>query len=188
MSKIQVEVTQVTSWQRALDAARWTVRKESLNKEPSYNWKRKMLRAEHSPIRLVEYDIRITGIPYWVAMHFVRHHEGVHWFCSTQRDDRIIHDLSREKMPQDTPINVLMSVNAQALINISRKRMCTQAAQATREVWEAVIRALGKVDLAMVEACVPECIYRGFCPELKSCKWCDTKTYRERTNEYRGIE
>lgn len=185
---MQVEIKQVAPWSRALDAARWTVRKELTGKEPSAKWIWKILRAEHSPIRLVEYDIKLTGIPYWVAMHFVRHHEGVQWFCSTQRDDRIIHDISREKMSQDTPINVMMSINAQALINISRKRMCTKAAEATRAVWRAIIAELGKVDPVMQEACVPECVYRGFCPELQSCKWCDTEAYRERTNRYRGIE
>ena len=44
----------VTSWSRALNAARRTVGKSALKKEPSDSWKAKMLLAEHSPIRLVE--------------------------------------------------------------------------------------------------------------------------------------
>ena len=54
-----VEVTQETSWKRALDAARFTVGKEPLDKEPSDVWKANMLLAEHSPIRLVEFDIKM---------------------------------------------------------------------------------------------------------------------------------
>ena len=46
----------VTSWSRALNAARRTVGKSALKKEPSDSWKAKMLLAEHSPIRLVEYE------------------------------------------------------------------------------------------------------------------------------------
>ena len=46
----------VTSWNRALNAARRTVGKSALKKEPSDSWKAKMLLAEHSPIRLIEYE------------------------------------------------------------------------------------------------------------------------------------
>ena len=52
-----VRVEQVTPWLRALNAARWTMGKAPLNKEPSNEWKDKIIRAEHSPIRLVEFDI-----------------------------------------------------------------------------------------------------------------------------------
>ena len=40
----------VTSWNRALNAARRTVGKLALKKEPSDSWKAKMLLAEHSQI------------------------------------------------------------------------------------------------------------------------------------------
>ena len=48
-----VTVTQETSWKRALNAARRTIGKEPLDKEPSKSWKAKILLAEHSPIKLV---------------------------------------------------------------------------------------------------------------------------------------
>lgn len=66
----------VTSWSRALNAARRTVGKSALKKEPSDSWKAKMLLAEHSPIRLVEYEWTWEQIPQWVTVHFVRHHIG----------------------------------------------------------------------------------------------------------------
>lgn len=47
---------QVTSWKRALNAARTTVGKNILDKEPSDSWKAKMFLAEHSPIRLVTFS------------------------------------------------------------------------------------------------------------------------------------
>ena len=46
----------VTSWKRVLNAARRTIGKPSTDKEPSNSWKAKILLAEHSPIRLLEYD------------------------------------------------------------------------------------------------------------------------------------
>ena len=69
MSQVRVNSIQVTSWKRALNAARKTVGKKPLDKEPSDFWKGKMLLAEHSPIRLVEFDISIENIKQWVTTH-----------------------------------------------------------------------------------------------------------------------
>jgi len=33
---------------------------------------------------------------------------------------------------------------------------------------------------------VPECVYRGFCPEFKSCGYVDTPAYAEAVKRYRG--
>ena len=57
-----VTVTQETSWKRALNAARRTIGKEPLDKEPSKSWKAKILLAEHSPIKLVEYLISLKNL------------------------------------------------------------------------------------------------------------------------------
>ena len=46
----------VTSWKRVLNAARRTIGKKPVDKEPSNSWKAKLLLAEHSPIRLLEFD------------------------------------------------------------------------------------------------------------------------------------
>ena len=43
-------------WIRVLNGARRTVGKKPINKEPSNAFKRKILLAEHNPIRLLEYD------------------------------------------------------------------------------------------------------------------------------------
>ena len=64
-----VKATLATSWKRALNAARKTVGKQPLNKEPSDGWKAWMLLAEHSPIRLVEYDLSFEKIRQWVTVH-----------------------------------------------------------------------------------------------------------------------
>lgn len=168
-----IEIKQVTPWSRALTAARRTVHKRSLgDKEPTDEWKRKILLAHHSPIRLVEYDITIMGIPYWVAMHLVRHHEGVQFFVGTQRDDRVKNDCSRDELPQGTLVDMMISANAEALMNISAKRLCGQAAAETRKVWRAVVEELRHVDPVLAERCVPRCIVERGCNELKPCgRW-----------------
>ena len=98
MSKI-VRLEQVTSWKRALNAARRTIGKRPLNKEPSQEWEAKMLLAEHSPIRLVEYDWSWEEIKQWVTVHLVRHHEGCEKFVHSQRGDRRNLDIPRDELP-----------------------------------------------------------------------------------------
>ena len=94
---MKVEIVQETFWKRALNAARRTVGKEPLDKEPSDKWKDSILFAEHSPIRLVEYRISFKGIKVWIINHFVRHWLGFIPFVHSQRDDRRKLDIPRDE-------------------------------------------------------------------------------------------
>jgi hypothetical protein len=178
-------------WKRVLNAARLTAGKKPLDKEPSNKWKRKMLLAEHSPIRLVEYDGIWDFIKMWVTTHLVRHHVGVEKFVSTQRTDRNpdLMDLDRDDIPQGLENTMMISANAQGLINMSRKRLCSCASTETRQAWKALLEEIKKVDPILVEKCAPECIYRGFCPEFdKCCGYVNTEKYKEDLIKYRSIE
>lgn len=66
--KVKIENPKA-NWQRVLKASRKTVGKQSIDKEPSNQFKRQMLLAEHSPIRLLEYDIDIDDVQQWVTAH-----------------------------------------------------------------------------------------------------------------------
>ena len=80
-----------------------------------------------------------------------------------------------------------MTANAQAIINISRKRLCSCASVETREAWKQVLAAIKEVDPILVDKCVPECIYRGFCPEfIKSCGYANTKKFQLDLKRYRS--
>lgn len=48
---MKVKVIQETSWNRALNAARRTIGKTPIDREPSDNWKKMVIMAEHSPIK-----------------------------------------------------------------------------------------------------------------------------------------
>lgn len=188
MSKIS-RLTQITSWKRALNAARRTIGKEPLDKEPSQDWEAKMLLAEHSPIRLVEYDWSWEEIRQWVTAHLVRHHEGCEKFVHTQRGDRRDLGISRDELPQGSFNDMDMTANAQAIINISRKRLCNCASKETREAWKQVIEAIREIDPVLASKCVPECLYRGFCPEfMSSCKYSETLDFKKKLVEYRRTD
>lgn len=183
---------QVTSWRRVLNAARRTIGKEPLDKEPSDSWKAKILLAEHSPIRLLEYDWTWGDIMQWVTTHLVRHHNGTEKFVHSQRGDRraILEEYnvgSRNDLPQGALNDMDMTANAQALINISRKRLCSCASKETREAWKQVKAEIAKVDPILASKMVPECLYRGFCPEwMGSCGYSKTEKFEEDLKEYRN--
>ncbi len=191
MSEI-LRMEKVTLWKRALNAARRTMGKEPLDKEPSDSWKAKMLLAEHSPIRLVEFEWTWNDIKQWVTAHLVRHHEGCEKMVHSQRDDKraILAEYevrTRDKLPQGALNDMDMTANAQALINISRKRLCNCASPETREAWKQVKEAIREIDPIMADKMVPECIYRGFCPEfIKSCGYSNTLKYQEALKKYRN--
>lgn len=211
MSKVIRMESAKTDWTRVLNAARRTWGKTPLNKVPSDKFKRKILLAEHSPIRLLEYDFTIEGIRQWVTTHLVRHHEGCEKFVHTQRQDindsieRIVEKVvelmrqagmlkegwrERDYLFQGQENDMDMTCNAQAFINISRKRRCFGCpSKETREAWEAVMSYLKEVDPILESKCVPECIYRGFCPEFdRCCGYVNTEAYKKRLADYRRID
>lgn len=188
MSEI-VRLDQVTSWKRALNAARRTIGKAPLVKEPSKSWEAKMLLAEHSPIRLVEFDWTWKDIMQWVTTHLVRHHEGCEKFVHSQRGDRRVLPVPRNELPQGALNDMDMTANAQAIINISRKRLCSCASKETREAWKQVVEAIREVDPVLADKCVPECLYRGFCPEfMNPCGYSKTKKFEEDLQKYRSTD
>jgi hypothetical protein len=198
-------------WIRVVNAARRTWGKNPIDHEPSDKFKRKILLAEHSPIRLLEYDFTIEDIRQWVTVHLVRHHEGCEKFVHTQRQDinKEIENITgeiirickeegllrqgwreRDYMFQGEGNDMDMTCNAQAFMNISRKRLCYGcASEETRFAWQLVINALKEIDPILAEKCVPECVYRGFCPETdRCCGYVNTEGYKRRLEEYRKIE
>ena len=198
-------------WIRVVNAARRTWGKKPINHEPSNKFKRKILLAEHSPIRLLEYDFTVENIRQWVTTHLVRHHEGCEKFVHTQRQDintdienivqKVVQVLSnagmlndgwreRDYLFQGEGNDMDMTCNAQAFINISRKRLCIGCASPeTRQAWEIVIAMLKEFDPILAEKCVPECVYRSFCPEFdRCCGYVNTESYQKRLEEYRKIE
>lgn len=188
MSEI-VRLDQVTSWKRALNAARRTIGKAPLAKEPSKSWEAKMLLAEHSPIRLVEFDWTWKDIMQWATTHLVRHHEGCEKFVHSQRGDRRVLPVPRNELPQGARNDMDMTANAQAVINISRKRLCSCASKETREAWKQVVEAIREVDPVLADKCVPECLYRGFCPEfMNPCGYSKTKKFEEDLQRYRNTD
>lgn len=156
------------NWQKIKSACMTTISKEATGTEPSHEWKRKLLLCEHSPIRRGSISWKFDEIPYCISTHLVRHHIGVEKWVGTQRADRTeIKDRSQRTQMDLVPME--MEANIQAIINISRKRLCNCADPLTIKYWKAVLEAIKEYDEDIYWACVPECIRCGGCPEYKSC-------------------
>lgn len=171
-------------WAQVKAAARTTIGKSGAGVTPSASWKKNILLAEHSPIRRIRVSWVWVGLKSWVSVHFVRHKHGIEHWVSTQRTDRT--GVDRNQKTQDAPVRHECEANAQALINISRKRLCAQASPETRKAWQEVIEEVRAADPVLASVCVPECVYRGFCPEFKPCGYAETEAFQQRLAEYRN--
>ena len=144
-----------------------TVGKEPMT-PPTTQWLHKLLEARHSPIREMWYRFRLTDVPYYVSVHLVRHHMEFHPYVRSQRND-----YDRCKAPQDAPVNMRLSMNAEMLMILANKRLCMNAAEETREV---VRRMCDLVEVQCPEfkgLLVPMCEYHGGkCHEINSCGKC----------------
>lgn len=173
------------TWREVADAARTTIRQEEGRNEPSSRWKKRILLAEHSPVRKLCFNWKWEDLPYWVSVHFVRHKFGIEHFVSTQRTDRTGED--RTAKTQDAPVVHECFANAQAVMFISRRRLCSQASPETRAAWKLVVDEIAKTEPEVAECCVPECVYRGFCPEFKCCGYADTEAFRKARARYVSV-
>ena len=180
---MQIEITKVTSWTDVLNAARFTQRKSPRSGEPSITWKKKIIKAEHSPLRCLMFNIDLYDIPRYVSDHLVRH---VHAqpFVSTGRSDVLKENLPREEQKMTDLYNTRLFLNAQEIINISRVRLCNKAEKETRKIWNMVVEELRKIEPELAAACVPNCLYRGHCPEMKSCGFSESDIFPIKTNDY----
>lgn len=176
-----MKLKKLTDWWDVKEAALRTAGKEPKT-PPDSAWKYRLLYAEHSPIRALTFKWVWDSIKYWVSVHFVRHKIGVEHFVRSQRTDRT--GLNRDLLPQDAEVSHTMILNAQAVINISRKRLCNRASRETREKWIEFLNYLRAVEPELYDLCVPECLYRGFCPEMICCTFADTAAYRQAREQY----
>ncbi|MGL6132355.1 MAG: hypothetical protein ACRCZ9_12155 [Fusobacteriaceae bacterium] len=181
--KICVEVREYYDrWKHVKNATMNTI---SLNtgKYPDTTYKRGLLLSEHSPIRKVTIGWRWVNIKSWVSVHFTRHKIGVEHFVSSRRSDRA--NVDRDALRQDERVNHECEANAQAMITISRKRLCHCASTETREAWLMVKEMIGEIEPELASVMVRECVYRGgMCPEMKCCGYVYTDKFKDELSAY----
>ena len=134
---------------------------------PSSDWRFKLLRARHSPIRYLRYSFMLEGIPGNVSTHLARHVHAQPYISSLRNDRQGVMD--GDAVPRSTPVNMIYDVNAEELMTVANKRLCSKAAEKTREVVAEMCRLAAEVTPEMKTLLVPECDRHGVCFEMYPC-------------------
>ena len=151
-------------WQLVKRAALTTVDKTP-KAPPSIEWKKSILEARHSPIRLLHFVFELRDIPYWVSVHLCRHVHAVP-FVMSQRNDRQ-EKYDRNGARQDAPVNMMWEMNAEELCVIANKRLCNMASAETRKVVSEMCSLVTERFPEFKDVLVPACVYNGGkCHEL----------------------
>ena len=75
-----------------------------------------------------------------------------------------------ERFDRLAPTDLAALMNAEAIINMSRKRLCAKASKETREIWENVVALIEEVDPDLAKHCIKPCVAScGLCREPKGC-------------------
>ena len=146
-----------------------TMSKTAVPKEPPMpQLIRDLLNARHSPIRVLNFAFLIEDIPSNIATHLTRHVHAVP-FVSSLRNDRQ-NKMDGDTAPRNTPVNMILYVNAEELMVISNKRLCTLASAKTRHVVKLMCDSATEKLPELEGYLVPMCEYHGgVCHEMKSC-------------------
>ena len=155
-------------WLECKRRALVTIGKTPIN-PPDSEWKIKMLRCRHSPARYLRFSFFLKDIPYWVQGELCRHHVGIEKYVKSQRDDRNDNEIPRGKKPQDAPVNMIIDVNAESLMQIMNKRLCGAASKEMQELMCMIRDKVLEHNIEFDEFLVPMCKYLHECKEFKSC-------------------
>jgi thymidylate synthase ThyX len=154
-------------WRRCKMLALNTIGRRYAGSEVTEDWKRKILRSEHSPIRTLMFTIRLE-LPYWVSVHFCRHKYGVEHYVSSQRNDRQ-DKYDRTRAPQGALVVHIMDINAAELMQMARMRLCRQASAETRMVMTEIRDAVIETNPEFADFLRPKCVMHGGCNEFVPC-------------------
>lgn len=133
---------------------------------------------EHSIIRTQMFMIKMKEIPTKASVHLVRHSAvgQFHLVGSNRADwkkaeaEGMTEEEWDESIHRGTPVNHVMILNAQHLIDMSRKRLCLKAEKTTRAIMTEIKSKVSLVDPWLANSMVPNCYYRGgICPEANPC-------------------
>ena len=166
-----VKITHLdVDWMRIKSACMTTISKQAGDKEPSQQWKKKLLICRHSPIRRGIVSWKWENIPYAISTHFARHHEGCEKFIGTERTDRT--SVDREERSQMNYVPMEVDANIQALMNLAEKRLCRCADPTPRDYMISLVDAIREAEPDVAWSLVPQCVRCGGCVEpFGDCKY-----------------
>ena len=129
------------------------------------------LNARHSPIRVLQFAFLIEDIPSNISVHLCRHVHATP-FVSSLRNDRQDR-MNGDEAPRNTPVDMIFYCNAEELMVIANKRLCSKASALTRLAVEMMCDEAVEKMPELDGLLVPMCVYNGgVCHEIQSCGRC----------------
>lgn len=92
-----------------------------------------------------------------------------------------------ERFDRYAPTDLMCLINAEAIINMSRKRLCTKASKEMREIWQKVCELIEECDPDLYPHLVKPCVATGACRERKSCGYIKTMAFSREREEYKSL-
>lgn len=201
MQEFEVNVIKLTDASLAQRACGFTIGKES------HITLSKLYKYGHSPIRTQLFWVELKNIPLFVASQLVRSHVGVQFFQLSKQIDRGGEDFKEAcidimnniddpdsiikiselpaKFDRYAPTDLAFIINAEALINLSHKRLCNKASIETREIVGVIKEKIKTIDPELYKHLVPMCVYRGgICSEPKSCGLNKSEIFKKMLENY----
>ena len=168
-----IEYPDENDWAECRRRALVTVGKGLTKPDPPFSsWRHRILEARHSPIRRLWYSFLCVGIPSNIATHFVRH-KHLEPYVRSLRNDRQS-EIDGDKAPRNTPVNIVIDMNAEELMVVSNKRLCNLAAGETQEWVKEMCRLAQEATPELEGLLVPMCEY-GRCHEMRPCGKYETR-------------
>lgn len=146
----------------------YALKNECQIEPPKWEWRKRILNARHSPIRYLRFAFQLEDVPGNVATHLARHVHAQPYISSLRNDRQ--NAMDGDTAPRNTPVNMILDVNAEELMTIANKRLCKKAAKMTREVVTEMCKLAEKAMPELEGYLVPMCQYHGGeCKEMHPC-------------------
>lgn len=85
------------------------------------------------------------------------------------------------------PTDLALIINAEALVNMAHKRLCTKASAETRQIVQDVCDLINEQDPDLYPHLVRPCVACGVCKEIKPCGFMNTEQYCLQRNAYKDL-
>jgi len=158
---LTVEVKKHTDLDEAYECIKSSILGEAVLSSPL----KEIYRWEHSISRSQIFSVQLYNVFSFVSVHLVRH-VTLQPYVTSRREDR----GGTGEEGRYTLINHRILCNAEALLDMARRRLCYKSSQETRQTMLSIKEAIRQVDPDLSYWMVPNCVYRGgICPEPRSC-------------------
>ncbi len=158
---MKVAVVKHTGIEEAYACIQSTILKERVLRstlKDIYEW-------EHSITRSQIFSVQLIDVFNFVSVHLVRH-VTIQPYVTSHREER----GGTGDEGRYTLVNHRFITNAEALLDLAKKRLCFQASPETRDAMLAIKDQIRVFDPGLAHWMIPACVYRGgICREPKAC-------------------